>query len=80
MEVYKNIFASVDAENSGEISIVQLQNSIENSEEKDFGIFINDEITKFASDSINLTIYQGKGSILLIEICNKALGRLLGKI
>ena len=59
MDVYKKMFSSVDNENSGEITIDQLKNSIEKSAEKDFVSFMNEEISRLKSDSIKLESYQG---------------------
>ena len=59
MDVYKKMFSSVDNGNSGEITIDQLKNSIEKSEEKDFVSFMNEEISRLKSNSIKLEPYQG---------------------
>ena len=59
MDVYKEMFSSIDNENSGEITIDQLKNSIENSAEKDFVSFMNEEISRLKSTNIKLESYQG---------------------
>jgi len=58
MDVYKKMFSSVDNGNSGEITIDQLKNSIEKSAEKDFVLFMNEEISRLKSDNIKLESYQ----------------------
>ena len=59
MDVYKKMFSSVDNGNSGEITIDQLKDSIEKSAEKDFVLFMNEEISRLKSDNIKLESYQG---------------------
>ena len=59
MDVYKKMFSSIDNGNSGEITIDQLKNSIEKSAEKDFVLFMNEEISRLKSDNIKLESYQG---------------------
>ena len=59
MDVYKEMFSSVDTGNSGEIAIDQLKNSIEKSAEKDFVLFMNEEISRLKSNNIKLECYQG---------------------
>ena len=53
------MFSSIDNENSGEITIDQLKNSIEKSAEKDFVLFMNEEISRLKSKNIKLESYQG---------------------
>ena len=59
MDVYKKMFSSIDDGNSGEITINQLKNSIEKSGEKDFVLFMNEEIDRLKSENIKLESYQG---------------------
>ena len=59
MDDYKKMFSSIDNENSGEITIDQLKNSIEKSAEKDFVLFMNEEISRLKSENIKLESYQG---------------------
>ena len=59
MDVYKKMFLSVDNGNSGEIAIDQLKNAIEKSSEKDFVLFMDEEISRLKSKNIKLESYQG---------------------
>ena len=59
MDEYKSIFLSLDPENSGQIDIGQLKESVEKNQENEFRSFMSDELDVIKTNTIDSTTYNG---------------------
>ena len=59
MDKYHSLFSDLDEDNSGQIDIKQLKQSIEQTQENDFRSFMNDEINQLKTNTIDFKTFQG---------------------